>query len=247
MPYTGSEYATSNLFMPHLVEIKKTLSVENMSEGSGNIFMQEMVKKMKEKFDKYWGGNNLLVCIAAALDPRNKMKYIDWCARNVYSEVEGVELQTIVRHTLYSLFDEYVEEYKVTHNVGEASSHNESLGTTLKLKGKRRPRDYDCYMQTVDSVDEVKSDLDLYLEEGVVIWKEEAEFDVISWWKLNRLKFRILSRMACDVLSVPITTVASESAFTAGGRVIDPHRASLAVETVQMLLCAGDWLRAHME
>ncbi|KAK6150484.1 hypothetical protein DH2020_015416 [Rehmannia glutinosa] len=61
----------------------------------------------------------------------------------------------------------------------------------------------------------------------------------------NNLKFRILSKMAYDVLAIPITIVASESAFSAGGRVIDPYRALLGVETVQVLLCAEDWLRAR--
>jgi hypothetical protein len=50
--------------------------------------------------------------------------------------------------------------------------------------------------------------------------------------------------MARDILVVPITTVASESSFSAGGRVIDPHRASLSTETVQMLLCGSDWVMA---
>lgn len=53
--------------------------------------------------------------------------------------------------------------------------------------------------------------------------------------------------MACDVLSIPITSVASESAFSASGRVIDPYRATLGVETVQMLLCTEDWLRARYQ
>ena len=51
--------------------------------------------------------------------------------------------------------------------------------------------------------------------------------------------------MACDILSIPITTVASESAFSAGGRVIEPHRTSLGADTVQMLMCGADWFRAH--
>ena len=46
--------------------------------------------------------------------------------------------------------------------------------------------------------------------------------------------------MARDILSIPITTVASESAFSAGGRIIDPHRASLGAETVQVLTCGAD-------
>ncbi|KAH6757669.1 hypothetical protein C2S52_023340 [Perilla frutescens var. hirtella] len=68
--------------------------------------------------------------------------------------------------------------------------------------------------------------------EPVVKWKEPILFDAIAWWKMNNSKYGILSRMACDVLSVPITTVASKSTFSAGSRVIDPHRASLGVNTV---------------
>jgi hypothetical protein len=37
------------------------------------------------------------------------------------------------------------------------------------------------------------------------------------------LKYRILSKMARDILDVPITILASKSSFSAGGRVIDPH------------------------
>nr|XP_043616078.1 uncharacterized protein LOC122587997 [Erigeron canadensis] len=43
----------------------------------------------------------------------------------------------------------------------------------------------------------------------------------------------------------PVTTVASESAFSAGGRVIDPHRASLGTDTVEMLICGADWYRHY--
>ncbi|XVF67147.1 hypothetical protein PTKIN_Ptkin10aG0097300 [Pterospermum kingtungense] len=49
--------------------------------------------------------------------------------------------------------------------------------------------------------------------------------------------------MACEILSIPITTVASEAAFSVVGRIIDSYRSSLGAETVQMLLCGSDWLR----
>ncbi|KNA14322.1 hypothetical protein SOVF_108480 [Spinacia oleracea] len=51
--------------------------------------------------------------------------------------------------------------------------------------------------------------------------------------------------MACDILAIPITSITSESTFSAGGRVIEPHRACLGPDTVQMLLCGEDWLRNY--
>ena len=83
------------------------------------------------------------------------------------------------------------------------------------------------------------------MEENVYICSSSAaeRFDAIEGWKTNELKYRILSKMANDILSIPITSVASESAFSAGGRVIDPYRASLKPETMQVLLCGSDWAR----
>lgn len=49
--------------------------------------------------------------------------------------------------------------------------------------------------------------------------------------------------MARDILSTPVTTVASESTFSAGSRVIDKKRASMRVDTEDVSLCAGDRIK----
>ncbi|GJY96786.1 zinc finger BED domain-containing protein RICESLEEPER 2-like protein [Tanacetum coccineum] len=47
-----------------------------------------------------------------------------------------------------------------------------------------------------------------------------------------------------DVLAMPIFTVASESAFSTSGRVIDKFRSSLTPKTVEAFICTQDWLRS---
>ena len=49
--------------------------------------------------------------------------------------------------------------------------------------------------------------------------------------------------MARDILAVPVSTVASESAFSTGGRVLDTFRSSLSPKIVQTLICTQDWIR----
>ncbi|KAL0928368.1 hypothetical protein M5K25_000244 [Dendrobium thyrsiflorum] len=51
--------------------------------------------------------------------------------------------------------------------------------------------------------------------------------------------------MAVDILSIPISTVASEPTFCAGERVVNTYRSKLGVETVQALLCGSNWVRCH--
>ena len=48
-------------------------------------------------------------------------------------------------------------------------------------------------------------------------------FDALEWWRNHELKYRILSKMAVDILAIPISSVESEATFSAGGRVIDTY------------------------
>ncbi|XP_075078865.1 uncharacterized protein LOC107779541 isoform X2 [Nicotiana tabacum] len=61
--------------------------------------------------------------------------------------------------------------------------------------------------------------------------------------KKRRKRFPILEEMARDVLAVPVSSVASECAFSTGGRLLDSFRSSLTPKLVQALVCLQDWLR----
>ena len=94
------------MFLPELYNVKKLLD-EKYNEEYG--CMQSMVKKMKDKFDKYWGECNLLISMATVLDPRNKMQLIEWCFLLIYSRGDSIEHVVTVRETLRMLYREYLE------------------------------------------------------------------------------------------------------------------------------------------
>ena len=92
-------------------------------------------------------------------------------------------------------------------------------------------------MRSVETELPEKSDLENYFQEGCYIAKGDAkDLDVLEWWKVNHMKYRVLSQMACDILVILIT-------ISAGSRVIDTYSASLSPETVQVSLYGTDWCR----
>ncbi|XP_024016992.1 zinc finger BED domain-containing protein RICESLEEPER 4 [Morus notabilis] len=88
-----------------------------------------------------------------------------------------------------------------------------------------------------------KNDLDRYLVDENVN-PLTHDFDILEWWKDNSKKFKVLSQIARDVLAVQVSTVASESAFSTGGRILDPFRSSLNPKMVEALVCTQNWLKS---
>ncbi|GAA0187239.1 hypothetical protein LIER_34527 [Lithospermum erythrorhizon] len=86
-----------------------------------------------------------------------------------------------------------------------------------------------------------KTDLELYFKE--LVHPNVLEFHFLHWWKVNETKCKVLSKIAMDILSIPMTTLTSESTFSACGRVIDKNRASMRRDTIEVLYCSGDWIK----
>ena len=86
-----------------------------------------------------------------------------------------------------------------------------------------------------------RSELDNYLEEALVLESDEENFDILQWWKRNSDLYPTLAKMARDFLAVQVSTVASESAFSAAGRLTDHLRSSMTAETIEALICSKDW------
>ncbi|XBJ13624.1 hypothetical protein VPH35_005770 [Triticum aestivum] len=81
-----------------------------------------------------------------------------------------------------------------------------------------------------------------YLNSDKVMYDldSEEDFNLLQWWQEHKLTFPVLSILARDVLSVPVSTVSSESAFSLAGRIIEERRTSLAPDMVRTLMSVKD-------
>ena len=98
--------------------------------------------------------------------------------------------------------------------------------------------DFLKYVQETSSGDCVKSELDLYLEELVLFNQSNiSKFDILGYWKNIGVKYPTLQRIVKNFLAIPISTVASESAFSiGGGKFLTPHHSKLNEDTVEALM-----------
>ena len=239
---SGTGYSTSNLFLSEIRRVKQIIDKKAIDP---NLHIREMARKMELKFEKYWGETNLVMAIGAVMDPRFKMKLPAFCFPTLYPIASDSETNlSYLGNALTDLYLEYCREEKDASKEKNESGISSS-DANFMAEHSETPQginDYESFIRESGGILEpTKSELEEYLSEKIVA--PTSKFDVLAWWKGNSSKFPILSKMAADILSIPISTVASESTFSAGSRVIEPHRSCLKPETVEVLLCGADWVR----
>ncbi|KAG8372768.1 hypothetical protein BUALT_Bualt12G0101200 [Buddleja alternifolia] len=214
---------------------------------SPNWMIQSMSDKMLRKFDKYWKTCHVMMGVAAVLDPRYKMILVEYYFQQIYGETSQSKIDEI-RHNCYKLLSDYQSRAATMRSDSSSSSSRGSLGSMMRggvfdVTNASTFDSLEGYDQFVASrfttPASLTSELDVYLEESVL--PRTQNFDVLSWWKVNGLKYPILQTMARDILAIPVSTVASESAFSTSGRLISPHRSRLHPSTVEALMCSRSW------
>ncbi|XP_055960138.1 zinc finger BED domain-containing protein RICESLEEPER 2-like [Mercurialis annua] len=239
---SGSLYVTAK---NHLNEISDVCTILQDWMASTDVSVRLMGTRMKAKFDKYWGDPlvmNKMIFFANILDPRDRIMYMEYTLKQMYGSVNGKFLFTSLVHDLSLLFDDYDVQYKKElAGTGQSSSPSKYPGQFSQATSVLKERFMQQMMETGCVGGSQKTELDIYLSEAVVL--NNDKFDILSWWKFNSQRFPVLSRMARDILAVPVSTVASESAFSTGGRVLDDFRSCLTPKIVEALICTQDWLR----
>ncbi|KAJ8753263.1 hypothetical protein K2173_017882 [Erythroxylum novogranatense] len=205
-------------------------------------FVKRIANVMKEKIDKYWKDCSLVLAIAVAMDPRFKMKLVEFSFSKIYEEDAPTYIK-IVDDGIHELFVEYFTlPLPLTPTYADDGNDDnmktdEHQGSLLSDNGLT---DFDVYIMETTS-QQMKSELDQYLDESLL--PRAQDFDVLGWWKLNKLKYPTLSKMARDILTIPVSTVGPESMFDTMPKELDSYRSSLRPETLEALVCAKDWLQ----
>ena len=87
---------------------------------------------------------------------------------------------------------------------------------------------------------EIKSEIGKYLLDNL---EKLRSYDILDLWKLNASNYPILPKMARDILTILISAVASESAFSTSECILYAFRSSLSLKTVEALVCSQNWLK----
>ncbi|KAH7866890.1 hypothetical protein Vadar_026368 [Vaccinium darrowii] len=207
-------YSTSNVYLHHLQELQAHLMRESTSS---NKLLSSVMEKLLETFGTYMKDMYLVLAIASVIDPRYKMKYVEFSTQK-FGDTDGNSRAATVREAVRNLYKDYVK-------LESDSNDNSNL-----------LREYTQFLQ---STNQLKSELDSYLEEPVIEWSED--FNALSWWKAASSKYPTVSKMARDFLAIPISLATSDKAFYTQKREVDECMVSLGRDLKNALMSLQSW------
>ncbi|XP_037451414.1 zinc finger BED domain-containing protein RICESLEEPER 2-like [Triticum dicoccoides] len=202
-----------------------------------------MSEEMKQKFDKYWKDVHGLMSVATVLDPRYKLHML----QALFGSLYGIEYADVkvdeVRKLMANLLEQYREDVEVVATSEAMDTAAAQVGGVDDVMNI-----FDQYMSSKPTIcaSQVRTKLDLYLEEQTIKRVPDKDMDIINWWKVAGAKYPTLQKIAHDILPIPVTSVASESAFSTSARLLSSHRSRLVPSMAEALMCMQAWSRADM-
>ncbi|CAJ2636692.1 unnamed protein product [Trifolium pratense] len=197
-----------------------------------------VAKDMLQKYNKFWGNisnMNQLIYFGVILDPRFKLRYVEWCFEDMYENESDVKKKLLesINSNLSKMYDCYTSRNSAS-SVVEADSHVQTAAGAETTSQLVRENAFQNHLKVIDSVI-VETELQGYLKSKNIEFVEK--FDILSWWKNKAGDYPIMSQMVRDIMPTPVSTVASESAFSTGGRVLEVYRSSLKPDMAGALIC----------
>ncbi|XP_039821857.1 zinc finger BED domain-containing protein RICESLEEPER 2-like [Panicum virgatum] len=172
------------------------------------------------------------------------MRYIQFYFNGLYGPTRCEQEVADIKKELEELYKKH--ELEQRQKIGGSNS----LSTTQSASSSKETTssvaclvssEFQSFLESSAS-ESSKSELLIYLDEANHSLNDK-NFNLLQYWKVNALRFPVVSSMAKKFLAVPANSVSSESTFSCGGRILDDYRSSLNPATVQALVCASSWIR----
>ena len=190
-----------------------------------------------EKIKKYWGEIPLIYYIGLIVDLRLKFDALDKWLQVIYNEdqIKIEEIKNEVNSLLYILYNIYKEKY------GNDISLIKSSSTTSSSSFYKSPLTmFKSRQKATTSSLNYTNDMDRYLSVETIPIEDNEDFEILEWWKKQQIRYPVLSIISHDVLTVLVSTVASEAAFSAGGRVVSKKRCNLSPDAIEAVVYLKD-------
>ncbi|KAH9680305.1 hypothetical protein KPL71_026500 [Citrus sinensis] len=200
LKFSGSMYLTSNLYFHEMCSIHSDLT--SLIESGDDLVLSKMATSMK----------NI------------GLKYVRFCFEDIFVINEVGKKSEEVKNLLIRLYEYYKDLDTKIGGCGSSSGASKSsivdsrkfdknvrfskLSSVVKFK-QRIEKD-DCV--------EMKNEVERYLLEPCE-HVDDDNFEILAWWKMNSIKYRVLSHIAKDVFAIPISTM------------------------VEAVICSQNWLR----
>ncbi|PWA91957.1 AC transposase [Artemisia annua] len=181
-----------------------------------------MVDDMVKKYNKYWGKFDELndyIYFATILDPTMKQNLVSHGFKKMLEYNMSSE-SSLSDDDLNAMVREMLKEFL-----------NRMFDTVVSKNSSKKDKNQQSCKSYVG--DNAFLDIFLNLKDSGSI---ELDTELTRYLNEPRIRFT-------NILAIQITTVASESAFSTGGRVLDPYRTNLSYAVVEALICTQDWVR----
>jgi hypothetical protein len=139
LAFSADRYPTSHTFLHNVLLVHQALRSQERRDDQ---VIEALARAMDKKFDKYWNRNyNMLLVIAAILDPRQKFDYLDFFYEKVCENLVDVNLsKNLARDCLYKYYRKYEEIVRTDINTTSQASGSSSVmnRSPVVLLGKRK-------------------------------------------------------------------------------------------------------------
>ncbi|KAK0578401.1 hypothetical protein LWI29_009792 [Acer saccharum] len=184
------DYKTANMYFPWICNIY-TISLES-GKLKPSIYEKESFHYLRDRM-KCWYDDNLVLAVAAVLDPRFRLNIVKHWYKKIYGDECDARLAKFMDY-LTSVYNEYAKGTNNFQSAASGSKEKESSISYEMLDPSGQPRKHHQSPNT---------ELPLYLED--VKFPLIRDFNILDWWRSNTEYFPTLAEMARDFLSIKIT------------------------------------------